>query len=244
MDGPIKKGKTSFSFNIGGMDSFDTETIRAANPDGTQFDGVVSKPTDRINFNARVEHAINKNQMLRVEYSRNNNDQGQLGVGGFELYERAYDRFVRGNEVRISTSGPVFRKMRNEVRLEVDWSETVSSSFSDARTINVKEAFTSGGAQVAGGRKSKTIEFADNLDFALGKKHALRAGVLVEGGSYRSDETRNFNGTYTFSSNDAYLAGAGAAVLAAHRRSAGRVPGRSSSAPTCRTTSASRRTCS
>ena len=206
MDGPIKKGKTSFSFNIGGMDSFDTETIRAANPDGTQFDGVVSKPTDRINFNARVEHAINKNQMLRVEYSRNNNDQGQLGVGGFDLYERAYDRFVRGNEVRISTSGPVFGKMRNEVRLEVDWNETVSSSLSDARTINVKEAFTSGGAQVAGGRKAKTIEFADNLDFALGKKHALRAGVLVEGGSYRSDETRNFNGTYTFSSNEAYLA--------------------------------------
>ncbi len=207
MDGPIKKGKTSFSFNVGGMDAFDTETIRTLNADGTQFDGVVSKPTDRINLNARVEHAINKNQMLRVEYSRNNNDQGQLGVGGFELYERAYDRFVRGNEVRISTSGPVFRKMRNEVRLEVDWSETVSTSLSDARTIRVQDAFTSGGAQIGGGRRSKTIEFADNLDFALGKKHALRAGVLVEGGSYRSDETRNFNGTYTFSSNDAFLAG-------------------------------------
>jgi hypothetical protein len=207
MDGPIKKGKTSFSLNVGGMDSFDTETLRTLNPDGTQFDGVVSKPTDRINLNARVEHAINKNQMLRVEYSRNNNDQGQLGVGGFELYERAYDRFVRGNEVRISTSGPVFRKMRNEVRLEVDWNETVSTSLSDARTIRVQDAFTTGGAQVAGGRKSKTIEFADNLDFSLGKKHALRAGVLVEGGSYRSDETRNFAGTYTFSSNDAYLAG-------------------------------------
>jgi Carboxypeptidase regulatory-like domain/TonB dependent receptor len=207
MDGPIKKGKTSFSFNIGGMDSYDTETIRTLNPDGTQFDGIVSKPTDRINLNARVEHAINKNQMLRVEYSRNNNDQGQLGVGGFELYERAYDRFVRGNEVRVSTSGPVFGKMRNEVRLEVDWSETVSASFSDARTINVKDAFTSGGAQVAGGRRARTIEFADNVDFALGKKHALRAGLLVEGGSYRSDERRNFNGTYTFSSHEAYLAG-------------------------------------
>ena len=207
MDGPIKKGKTSFSFNIGGMDAFETETIRAANPDGTQFDGVASQPTNRINLNARVEHAINKNQMLRVEYSRNNNDQERLGVGGFDLYERAYDRFVRGNEVRVSTSGPVFHKMRNEVRLEVDWDETVSDSLSDARTISVKEAFTTGGAQVAGGRKSKTLQFADNLDFAIGKKHALRTGVLLEGGSYRSDETRNFNGTYTFSSNDAYLAG-------------------------------------
>jgi hypothetical protein len=113
MDGPIKKGKTSFSLNVGGMNAFDTETIRAQNEDGSVFGGVVSQPTDRINFNARVEHAINKNQLMRVEYSRNANDQGQLGVGGFELFDRAYDREVRGNQFRISTSGPVFRKMRN-----------------------------------------------------------------------------------------------------------------------------------
>src|SRR3954465_15452887 len=106
MDGPIKKGKTSFSFNIGGMDAFETETIRAANPDGTQFDGVASQPTNRINLNARVEHAINKNQMLRVEYSRNNNDQERLGVGGFDLYERAYDRVLPRNDVRRSAAGP------------------------------------------------------------------------------------------------------------------------------------------
>ena len=41
------------------------------------------------------------------------------------LRARLRSRVVRGNEVRISTSGPVFRKMRNEVRLEVDWNETV-----------------------------------------------------------------------------------------------------------------------
>jgi hypothetical protein len=206
MDGPIKKGKTSFSFNVGGMDSFDTETIRTTNVDGTVFDGVVSPKTDRINFNARVEHAINKNQMLRLEFSRNANEQNQLGVGGFELYDRAYDRETRGHQFRVSTSGPVFGKLRNEVRVEVDWDESVSTSLSDAVTLRVQSAFTSGGAQVAGGRRSKTIEFADNLDFALGKKHALRAGILVEGGSYRSDEMRNFNGTYSFANREAFLA--------------------------------------
>ncbi|MFL6114839.1 MAG: TonB-dependent receptor domain-containing protein, partial [Catenulispora sp.] len=153
------------------------------------------------------EHAINKNQLLRVEYSRNNNDQDQLGVGGFDLYERAYDRQVRGNEFRVSTSGPVFHKMRNEVRLEADWDDTVSTSLSDAQIVSVKDAFTTGGAQIAGGRKANTLEFADNLDFALGKKHALRAGLLIQGGSFRSDESRNYNGTYTFASNDAFLAG-------------------------------------
>ncbi len=189
------------------MDSFDTETIRTRNVDGTQFDGVASPKTDRINFNARVEHAINKNQMLRVELSRNANDQSLLGVGGFELFDRAYDRETRGHEFRISTSGPVFRKMRNEVRLEVDWNDSVSTSASDAVTLRVQDAFTSGGAQVSGGRSSKSIEFADNLDFAIGKKHALRAGLLVEGGTYRSDERRNFNGTYTFSSAQAFALG-------------------------------------
>ncbi|MEO5822076.1 MAG: carboxypeptidase regulatory-like domain-containing protein [Vicinamibacteraceae bacterium] len=207
MDGPIKKGKTSFSLNVGGMDSFDTETIRTTNIDGTVFDGVASPKTDRINFNARVEHAINKNQMLRLEFSRNANDQSQLGVGGFELFDRAYDRETRNHEFRVSTSGPVFRKMRNEVRLEVDWNESLSTSLSDDVTLRVQEAFTRGGAQVAGGRRSKSLEFADNLDFTLGKKHALHAGILVEGGSYRSDESRNFNGTYTFASADAFLAG-------------------------------------
>ena len=52
----------------------------------------------------------------------------------------------------------------------------MSTSLSDAVTLRVQDAFTRGGAQVAGGRSSKTIEFADNLDFALGKRHALRAG--------------------------------------------------------------------
>ena len=117
-----------------------------------------------------------------------------------QLYERAYDRFVRGNEIRISTSGPVFRKMRNEVRLEVDWDNSSSTSFSDATTVRVQDAFTKGGAQQKGGRSSKTLEFADNLDFQLGKHHAMRAGILVEGGSYRSDQVSNYNGTYTFAS--------------------------------------------
>ena len=224
MDGPIEKGKTSFSFNIGGMDSLRHR----------------DHPRGQPRRHAVRRHRVEADRPHQPERPRRARHQQEPDAARRVLAQQqrpgaARRRRLRSLRARLRSvrpgqrssasrrSGPVFRKMRNEVRLEVDWSETVSNSFSDARTISVKEAFTSGGAQVAGGRKSKTIEFADNLDFALGKKHALRAGVLVEGGWYRSDETRNFNGTYTFSSNDAYLAGAGAAVLAAHRRSAGRI---------------------
>jgi hypothetical protein len=206
VDGPIAKGKTSFSLFVGGLSSYDSETILARNENG-DIRGLVTQPNDRVNLNARVEHALTKNQMLRLEFSRNSSEQSNLGVGSYDLSDRAYDRESLENEFRFSTSGPIGRKMRNEIRFEFDWNDSSSSSFSDAVTTIVQGAQSFGGAQVSGGRRSKTIEFADNLDFTLGKNHSLRAGLLVEGGWYRSDERRNWNGTYTFSSLEAYLAG-------------------------------------
>jgi hypothetical protein len=206
IDGPITKGKTSFSLNVGGLSSYDSQTIAARDQNG-EIRGLVTQPNDRVNLNARVEHALTKNQMLRAEYSRNSSDQSNLGVGDYDLYDRAYSREQLNNEFRLSTSGPVGRKMRNEVRFEVDWDDSSSQSVSDAVAIIVQGAQSTGGAGVMGGRTSKTIEFADNLDFTLGKNHSLRAGVLVEGGWYRGDESRNYNGTFTFSGLDAFTAG-------------------------------------
>ena len=61
-----------------------------------------------------------------------------------------------------------------------------SSSSLEAPTVRVLDAFTSGGAQQAGGRRSTDIEWATDLDCASGR-HAVRSGSLVEGGRYRSD---------------------------------------------------------
>jgi hypothetical protein len=205
LDGPLARGKTSFSLFVGGLSSYDSQTINAESGTGA-IRGLVTQPNDRVNLNARVEHALTKNQMLRVEFSRNSSDQSNLGVGDYDLLERAYDRETLNNEFRLSTSGPVGRKMRNEVRFEFDWDDSSSQSASDAVTILVSGAQNFGGAQVTGGRRSKTIEFADNLDFTLGKKHSLRTGVLVEGGWYRGDESRNYNGTYSFASLANFLA--------------------------------------
>jgi hypothetical protein len=207
VDGPIVKGRTSFSLNVGGLDQYETETILVANPEtGEPVRGLVTQPVERVNFNARVEHAINKNQLLRLEYSRNDSTQGNLGVGEFDLYTRAYDTESLDNQVRVSNSGAL-GKMRNEARFEFSWDERSSVSLVDETTIRVQDTFTRGGAQVRGGRASKEIEFADNLDFSLGKKHAIRTGLLLEGGWFRGDEARNYLGTFTFSGAEAYELG-------------------------------------
>jgi hypothetical protein len=75
-----------------------------------------------------------------------------------------------------------------------------------ARTIVVNGAFTSGGAQIAGGRHPRTFEFASDVDYVRGM-NTVRTGFLSAGGNYRSDNSSNSLGTYTFSSIDAFNAG-------------------------------------
>ena len=64
----------------------------------------------------------------------------------------------------------------------------------------------------------------------------MRAGVLLEGGRYRSSETSNYLGTYTFASLADFDAGRAVELHAPHRRSERFGTATSRSASTCRTT--------
>ena len=81
-------------------------------------------------------------------------------------------------------------------RLELHWFDSASHSSVEAPTVHVTDAFTSGGAQVAGGRHDLDFEFASDLDYVRGK-HTFRTGVLLEGGWYQDRRSSNYLGTYT-----------------------------------------------
>ena len=68
------------------------------------------------------------------------------------------------------------------------------------------DAFSRGGAGVSSEGSTRTLELADNFDFNVGK-HAMRVGLLLEGGAYINFDARNAAGTFTFSSLEAFLAG-------------------------------------
>jgi hypothetical protein len=70
----------------------------------------------------------------------------------------------------------------------------------------VNDAFTSGGAQVTGGRRRHNLELASDVDYVRGR-HAVRIGFNVEADRFDSDESSNYLGTYTFTSREAFLAG-------------------------------------
>jgi hypothetical protein len=205
LNGTLRKERTSFSLAATGASLYDSANVFAALPDGSRA-APIRRPADRTNFNGRLDHAINNAHTLRVNFQQNDNDQRNLGVGSYDLSERAYARAATDRTFRLSESGPLGRSAFGESRVQLRWGASRNTSDLEAPSVRVLDAFTSGGAQQAGGRESTDLEWATNVDWAKGR-HAVRAGALIEAGWYRSDTRTNYLGTYTFTSLADYQAG-------------------------------------
>jgi Carboxypeptidase regulatory-like domain len=205
LSGTLWKDRTSYSLSAGGASLYDSANVFVALPDGSRA-APIRRPSDRINVNGRLDHALTKSHTLRANYQQNADDQENLGVGSYDLPDRAYARSGDDSLLRISESGPWGRRWFGESRLQLRWRSNSSVSSLEAPTIKVLDAFTAGGAQQAGGRDTTEIEWANNFDYARGK-HAVRVGSLLEGGWYRSDIRTNYLGTFTFPSLADYDAG-------------------------------------
>jgi hypothetical protein len=203
--GTLWKNRTGFSLTTSGSTGFDSRTIVAALPNETFFD-LVRRPADRGGFSVRLDHALTASHTVRASFQRNNTDSDNLGVGDFDLRERAYSRATNEDVFRMSVNGPVGRNHFSETRVQVKSSSSETESEVDAPALLVLDSFNAGGAQVAGERHATEVEVATDLDYAKGR-HSARVGVLFEAGRYRSDEVRNAGGTFIFSSLAAYLAG-------------------------------------
>jgi hypothetical protein len=204
--GPLVQNRTSLRFNVDGNRSFDSSTIVALRPDGRVADQV-KRPFEQTNVTAGLEHGFNMNQTLRFEYRRSEDARHNLGVGDFNLMERAFERSSNEHQVRTSIQSVMGRSALNEFRVQWNYEETASASMSNTPTVIVIDAFSSGGAGVSSEGSTRTLEVADNFDFNVGR-HAMRAGMLFEAGAFRNLDARNAAGTFTFSSLEAFLAGA------------------------------------
>ncbi len=199
IDGPLVKGRTSLSINVDGNANFDSQTINAETPSG-RYNDVVRRPQDRMFASVRVDHQLTQAQQIRVEFRSEADERENLGVGDFDLQQRAYSRQRSEHGVRFSLNGLLLPNVAHELKVRYERDTTEQVSLSNTPAIVVIDAFADGGAGQQGDRRGRLLEIEDNVDFQIGRQHKLRTGVLVESMWYRSDELRNGNGTWTFGS--------------------------------------------
>jgi hypothetical protein len=206
--GTLVKNKASFNIFFDGTDAYETPNINVALGGGrTRSEALnIRSPRERLNLFSNVDYALTLDQTLRFGVNVNRNDDRNLGIGLFDLEERAYSRQNTSGSVRGQQIGPLGRRAFLRTRVQFSWSDSDSVSAVEAPTIRVNDAFTSGGAQVSGGQHSRTVVFGSDVDYVRGI-HTIRTGLQIDAARWRSNDASNYLGTYTFESPDAYNEG-------------------------------------
>jgi hypothetical protein len=134
--GTLVKGRSSFALSFEGRNGFDTPSVFVALPDGSQRSELLDlrHPASDWSVYGLVDYAVTKDQTLRVSFDHGQASQDNLGVGGYDLAERAYSTTNHDNELRLQLVGPLGRRMFANTRLQLQESASNSISVTDART--------------------------------------------------------------------------------------------------------------
>ncbi len=207
LGGTVVHNKSSFAVDASVRRAFDTPNINAVTQTGTVSQALsLRRPNNNVSVDGLFDYALTRDQVLRFGFEVDDTTRENLGVGAYDLAERAYSPKAKDRAVRLQHTGPLGRRAFFNTRLSVNWVDSESRAATEAQTIRVTDAFTSGGAQVSGGRHSRNIEFASDLDYVRGL-HSVRTGFLLNGSHYHSNDASNYLGTFVFTSPTAFDAG-------------------------------------
>ena len=205
--GTLKENKASFSLRFNGTTQFETPNLNAALPTGTVSQALSLRTPAKFGYvNGLLDYAVTKDQTLRLSFTEQDNTSDNVGIGAYDLPERAFSNTFGNRSFRVQEVGPIGRRLFLNTRLAINATDSSQHSDLEAPTIRVNDAFTSGGAQVSGGRHSRFYDFQSDLDYVRGIS-SLRVGLVAQVQNVHADMNSNYLGTYTFESLAAFQAG-------------------------------------
>ncbi len=205
--GGLIQDKASFFLGVNGNSSYDTPNSAIARSSGTRIETLRQRvPREFLSVYSSLDWAATRDQTLRFSFNRFQSINKNQGIGGYDEPERAFTNENYNNTFRAQEVGPLGRRFFINTRLNVGWTDSDRRSVLEAPTVRIIDAQTLGGAQKDGGRHSRDVNFASDLDYVRGI-HSVRIGTAIDANWYRSDEADNYLGTYTFESVQAFDAG-------------------------------------
>lgn len=204
--GTLIPNRMSFSLNLNGSNMYSTPSQFIRTSAGLETRFGPRQPRENVGMSGQIDYAVTRDQTIRAAANWSEGNAENMGIGVRDSADRAFSTKNNNFGFRLQEIGPLGRRFFMNHRLSVSSSRMTQVSSVEAPTIVVDESFTSGGAQQAGGTRTRSVSAASDLDYVRGM-HSFRAGVLIDVFNYRTDVRSNYLGTYTFENLEAYEAG-------------------------------------
>jgi hypothetical protein len=130
---------------------------------------------------------VTKDQTLRFGMTRGASHTDNLGLGSFDLPERAYSTRNDSWSFRAQEAGPLGRRFFTNTRFNISSINSSATSFIEAPTVIVLDQFTSGGAQQRGATHGKNFTLVSDLDYVRGRN----SPAPVSSSTARATRTRS-----------------------------------------------------
>jgi hypothetical protein len=208
--GPLIRNRWGFFMNLDRREQDENEVVNAITLDPETFEPLpfittLLVPTRVTNFEIRTDYLATKKHTIGLGYRFMENKGENLGIGGFDLPERAFNRSIREDTLRFSFTTIVSEHAVNEARMQLSRRSVNIQALSDAPAIIVQDAFSMGGNQGSLFRddRNDSLEFNDSVTYTY-KKHTIKTGLRAEAFHIENINRTNFGGTYTFASLEQY----------------------------------------
>jgi hypothetical protein len=206
--GPLSKN-ASYFFSVFARNNQNVSVVDATNPDDvtSTLNEAVGNPSSRIDISPRVDIQLGQSNTLTVRDEFYRAVQTNAGVGQTSLPSTGYDTHGFENTLQVSDSLVLSKNLVDDIRFQYRRIRNQTLPQSLLPSVGLQGAFNTGGSN------SGTVQDHQD-DFELQNYFAGSLGnhSLNFGGRLRSYRDANYtdagtNGSYTFDSSAAYLAG-------------------------------------
>jgi len=203
--GPIPHAKNSgflVSFNraeedLNAVVVATTATPTAGNPTGL-FQANVPAPTRETDFSTRASHQFGDKHSAYAQYTYEDWDAHNQGVGGQALASNGYSDHYREDDVIFHADSTLNPILLNQLSVVLERFRATNQNASEAPQVNVQGDFVGGSAQNDSVSTEYNFRLNDTVSWTYGH-HTFKTGINVPHIGRRAfDDNTNAQGTYTF----------------------------------------------
>jgi len=207
ISGPMGK-KASFFFTVQ-QRNIDNESVVAAqildpNNNVVSYNTAVPSPSTVLNISPRFDFQLTPSNTLTVRYQYVHSTQDNGGVGQFSLPSVGYNSNSTEHTVQISDTQIISPTIVNETRFQYIRQTSHQFPLNTEPTLVVQGAFTDGGSSSGTVITNQDHYELQNYTSIAHGHHFIKFGGRLRDTLYSSNQTSGFNGSYNFSSLNAY----------------------------------------